>query len=233
MLEKIQQAYQADRLLGSYLTMPVKNYQQFFLDRTAASEDGWEKAAWVIAHIVSGVLAYSVLGAVAAIGVFVNLFFIPCGTEEEPSYSLVDRICFVPSRVEAVCTDISGRIDQFNLESRMVAEGRMGSFSGGSAASRGNPRDYSRNQVLSFFMQGGEVTDEGRNLVLEQIRNISRRNGVVLDSYREMAHAHPQHGAGIRFDILVPDTVLLDQEPFTAANQLDLSQHHVQRLEAP
>ena len=76
MIQSIKDLYNAQDLNGEFLTEPLKKYHHFFVKKIEKSE-GCKKVAWIIANVVSGIFAYSILGVLAGVGLLVKLFGIP------------------------------------------------------------------------------------------------------------------------------------------------------------
>lgn len=228
MLERVQNAYHADNLLGSYLMTPVKAYGKYFITRAQASEECWKKTAWVVAHVVSGIVLYPVLGSVAALGVLVNCFLVPGGPE---SYSVVSLITFVPLKIDKMCQKISLKIKHFNLEAEMVEKGGMKSFSGGDSHTISGG-DYKKNQWMGFFMNG-KIGEDAKAILLNQIKQFGIQHGVALQHYAMECMSHPQLGTGMCLKFQIPDYVQINDALLQPALQLNMAQHHVRLLEAP
>lgn len=226
MLERVQNAYHTDNHIGSYLTAPVKAYSQYFITRAQESEGCWKKTAWNIAHFISGLVLYPVLGTVAALGVFVNCFLVPGGPQ---SHSIVSLVTFIPLKTEKMCQKISQKIDFFNLEVEMVQKGSMGSFSGGDSHTISGG-DYKKNQWMSFFMNG-KVDEDARAILLNQIKQFGIQHGVALQNYAMAGMSHPQFGTGVCLKFQIPDSVVINDDLLAPAHQLTIAQHHVLLLE--
>ena len=73
----ISKAYQAENLIGSYCTAPLRAYNTWFQNKIQTSESTCERIAWTISYVVSGIFAYLTLGVLALVGIAVNLCLIP------------------------------------------------------------------------------------------------------------------------------------------------------------
>ena len=138
----ISKAYQAENLIGSYCTAPLRAYNTWFQNKIQASESACERTAWTISYVVSGIFAYLTLGVLALVGIAINLCLIP----SENRYSLWARLNGVPGAAEKFCEKIRSEL---SLACRIRAEG----FSGSASSSSARPYTYNLNQQLSFDIQ--------------------------------------------------------------------------------
>lgn len=139
----ISQAYQAENLIGSCCTAPLRGYNTWFQNKIEASESGCEYTAWKICHVVSGIFAYLTLGILALVGIAINLCFIP----PEDGYSLWARLEGVPGATEEFCEKIRREL---SLVCRLNAESNL---SGSVSSSTSRQYTYDLNQHLSFDIQ--------------------------------------------------------------------------------
>ena len=138
----ISKAYQAENLIGSYCTAPLRAYNTWFQNKIQASENACERTAWTICHIVSGIFAYLTLGILAVVGISINL----CLISPENGYSLWARLNGVPGATEKFCEKIRGEL---SLACRVRAEG----FSVSVSSSSDRQYTYNLNRQLSFDIQ--------------------------------------------------------------------------------
>lgn len=225
MIERIQNAFHAENLPGSYLTAPVKAYAKYFITRAQKSEECWEKAAWRIAHFVSGLVLYPVLGAVAALGVFVNCFLVPGGPN---TYSVASLITPLPLQVEKLCKEISERINYHNYDTGLIEKGYLNCLSQTHIPVVPGV-GYTQDVWLSFFMKG-KVGKEAEEIILTQIRRFGVQHGVVLQYYTLKPEANSLFGDGMSMRFKIPDSVGVTLELLKPAIGLKMAQHNVQLL---
>ena len=77
---KIQAAYQAEKLLGSYLTAPLKSYEKnwvpYFTEKMQQTDECCSGLVWKVCFVVSKIFATVVLGSLAVVGIAINAAFI-------------------------------------------------------------------------------------------------------------------------------------------------------------
>jgi hypothetical protein len=141
-IETISKAYQAENLIGSYCTAPLRAYNTYFQNKIQASESACERIAWTIFYVVSGIFTYLTLGVLALVGIAINLCLIP----PENGYSLWARLNGVPGSTEKFCEKIRSEL---SLACRIRGNG----FSGSASLSSDRLYTYNLKQNLSFDIQ--------------------------------------------------------------------------------
>lgn len=138
----ISKAYQAENLVGSYCTAPLRAYNVWFQNKIQTSENGYERTAWKISHVVSGIFAYLTLGLLALVGIAINLCLIP----PENGYSLWARLTGVPEATEDFCKKIRSEI---SISCKIKTDGSVVLANSSSARFY----TYDLNHCLSFDLQ--------------------------------------------------------------------------------
>ena len=108
-LERIYQAYQAENVIGSYFTAPLRAYNDWFTEKLRSSFSFWEHLAWRVAYFISGIFASMTLGVVALIGIALNCCLMPC----KKGYSLWAHFIKVPHATDQFLKDLETRMKGF------------------------------------------------------------------------------------------------------------------------
>jgi len=72
----ILNVFHSPDLHGEFLLTPVKVYHQFFAEKIEENS-GWKAGMYVLANVVTGVFAYSILGVLALFGMLIKAIAIP------------------------------------------------------------------------------------------------------------------------------------------------------------
>lgn len=72
MINLIKNMYHSQDLHGEFLFQPLKMYHGFFAKKIENSVS-LQKGAWLVGNVVTGIFAYPIFGALAALGLFVKL----------------------------------------------------------------------------------------------------------------------------------------------------------------
>ena len=84
-------AYQAKDSLGSCLTAPLRVYNDSFQDKIQGSATTYERTMWKCCHFISNLFIFPILGALALVGICINL----CCVTDWPLNRATERFCEV------------------------------------------------------------------------------------------------------------------------------------------
>lgn len=214
-MEIVSRAYQAEHLLGSYFTAPLRSYNNFFQEKIEQDE-GYEPTMWKILYYVTVLFVYMTLGLLALIGVSYNLCHLP----PEGGYSPWARLDGIESHVEKFCQDIAGSIHIHSL-------GISGSSSR-SGWSTNRIYRFTQQKSLKFGMfHNKEIQENGSeeekttynerieeviHQVQERVRNLAREYGWFPETYY-----YRHEGDKALLVIPVPDHIALNDVPMLEA----------------
>lgn len=161
-MESITRAYRAEGFFGSYFTAPLKAYECWFQNKIEVSPNSYQKTAWKICHVVTGIFAYLTLGALALLGIMFNLIM-------SPAKELSRK-----QKVDQFCSNMEIQLSLF-FNSTIVCLGKEGNIS----LSRGYT--YKKWQPLIFEIQksaakmSAEQIEAHFKQIRETIHNLSQQ----------------------------------------------------------
>ena len=180
MIKTISKAYLAENLMGSYCTAPLRTYNAWFQGKIQASTSTYERTAWMISHVVSGIFAYVTLGALALVGIAINLCFI----STKNRYSLWARWNKVPETTDKFCTQVT-----HVLESVCTKQMESGEFI---STSSDNDYTYELAKQHSFVIQD-DFTNTGsstESTTQKCLQSIGQHTTSILNTIQDLSRQY-------------------------------------------
>ncbi len=220
MIEAIKSAYQAPHLTGSPFTLPSRTCYSFFSSKALESSNGWEKVAWQVAHIITGIFIYPLASLPSLIGTVINLLYKskpvnPSNHLRNAPYTFWQKIWGANKTLAILENPISKHLETL----RILATLKTRIYVGGCSYSS-NDRSYKKQQALSFIIYKN-FSKENENLMFNTIDLFCRQYCIKLDCYdfnaiviSEPAKLNGNMSEAIcRLDIFIPDSLQLKNDP--------------------